>query len=153
MKTEKRNLKKWVIGVAVALGPLLVLSVLCICEAFRYPRIVRSGYLRHPSLLIQATFGRLFPGDGVAKADVLQEARKIRPGEDLQAFLAYLSDGPSNDKSIRDRMFGVMWQRVADTDKTLFWVVSPVDSSRGDHDWLVYEYETGRLVAYHERDN
>ena len=147
MKAEKRNLKKWLIGVAVVLGPLLVFSVLCVCEAFRYPRIARSGYLRHPLLLAAATWSRVFPGEGVSKETVLAHAAGVYPDADLDACRVYLSDEPRNDKCIRDRVFGMMSKRGVETEERLFWIVSAAPRSAAEeNDWLVYEYRTGKLV-------
>ena len=123
----------------------LLLSGVCIVEALRYPRIARSAYLASPWLLVRATCSRVGARGGVAREEVLGQARKTCPGVRLSASVYCLSNEPKDDKCIRDRVFGLIAQRWSPTDEELFWVVRR--SGGTVRDWMVYEYRTGRLVC------
>ena len=113
-------------------------------EANRYPRIVRSGYFRHPYLLLLASFARIYPGKGVSKEEILASAKLIYPDSNLYSERIYLSDKPTNDRSLRERYFSTACKTQVLTDEKIFYVVYKVN---GYNDGiLLYEYRTGKLV-------
>lgn len=127
----------------------LLLAGFCFIDSLRYPRIARSAYWRHPNLLIRATAARLFPGKGVSSNAVMLHARQLGQTDDLGIRLLYLPDLPTDDKTIKGRVFGLVRKGARPESKEeLFWVVTP-DCRRciiNDH-MLAYEYRTGRLVC------
>jgi len=137
--------KSWRIAGGVA---VLVLSLpaICLLDALRYPRIVRSAYLRHPAWLAKATWRRATASGGVSSRTVLAQARQTYPNSKLRSALLHLWNGPDDDKSVRDRLFGLVAKGWMETDEELFWVVSKTGGTMDD--WLVYEYGSGKLVCW-----
>ena len=130
--------------------PLLLVAV-CIVDSFRYPRIARSAYWRRPGLLVRATAACLFPGKGISRRTVAGHAAQLGYTDDVNIRLLYLPELPANDKTIKDRVFGLIRKLHRDSDGPLFWIVTP--HSRGDiinDHTLVYEYKTMRLVCAEE---
>ncbi|MCK4293368.1 MAG: hypothetical protein KAY65_09240 [Planctomycetes bacterium] len=135
------------VAFAVLAVPLLLAAV-CFVESLRYPRIARSAYWRRPNLLVRATAVRLFPGKGVSEEAVAAHAARLGYTDDVNVRLLYLPELPADDKTIKDRVFGLIRKERPDTDRRLFWIVTPYSHGNiiNDHT-LAYEYKTGRLVC------
>jgi len=141
------KIKRWQVVVGV-LGAAVLLVGVCFVDSLRYPRIARSAYWRHPHLLVRATAARMFPGKGVSKKAVVAHASQLGYRNNLHVCLLYLPDSPTDDKTIRDRVFSLVGKRCPDSKEKLFWVVTPNYRGRiiNDH-MLAHEYRTGRLVS------
>jgi hypothetical protein len=141
--TGKR--KALLIGVVVV---ALLLSAMCVIEAFRYPRIARSAYLRYPHLLVAATWSHVFPGSGMQEETILLDAAQLYPGVRLHTDRFYLSDRPKGDRNIRERVFSLIRKQIPQTNDRIFWIVSgSPDFTLVNDDWLVYEYRTGKRIG------
>ena len=138
----KRYIRKALIAIIVVLLFLFVSFL----DSFRYPRIARSAYWRSPGLLMKATISCLFPGKGVSKKNILINAKQLTGNDRFNMSLLYLPTLPKNDKTIQARVFNSIAKTYAETNESLFWVVSPRDSHNID-DTLIYEYKTGRLAC------
>jgi hypothetical protein len=139
--------------VIVVLTVALSLAVVCFVDSLRYPRIARSAYWRHPHLLVRATSARLFPGKGVSKEAVVGHARRLGRIDDVDARLVYLSNRPTDDKTIKARVLGLIAKGWTPSKEQLFWLVTPYRNGRSiNDDRLVYEYRTGRLICAKEYD-
>lgn len=144
--SRKMTRRKWLIAVLAA---LLLFPAVCFLDSLRYPRIARSAYWRHPWLMPRATVARLFPGKGVSAQAVLAHARRRNRTEGLSVRLLYLPDLPTDDKTIKNRVFGLISQTSGRSEERLFLLVA---LRKGLHtrlyDALAYEYRTGRLVCH-----
>lgn len=137
--------------VLVLLAVPVFLAAVCLLDSLRYPRIARSAYWRRPILLVRATLARLFPGKGVPKRTVLAHARQMGRRGDLGVRLLYLPDLPTDDKTIKARVFHLIAKSWGHSKEQLFWVVTPKrPGGRINDGSLAYEYRAGRLVCAQE---
>jgi hypothetical protein len=142
--TSKITSRK-VILIVLALAVLFV--AICFTDSLRYPRIARSAYWRHPYLLVRATLSRVVPGKGVSRKAILAHAGKLGYGDGLSVRLLYLPDLPTDEKTIKDRVFCLVRKEQPYSKERLFWIVTPYSHGCIINDYTIaYEYRTGRLV-------
>ena len=146
------NWKVFIRKVVLSLTAIVfVLAAICFFDSLRYPRIVRSAYWRHPLLLVRATAAFICARNGIGREQIRKQASWSGCTEQLRIQLLYLPEAPDDDKTIRDRLFGLIVKISRKTDEELFWLVTPLrNGSEIADERLVFEYRTGRLVCSQE---